>query len=65
MEIEVSDAEYETLRSLAFADDKRLGNPYDDIITPDWVMDRVKSDGKLSENGIISYFNWYDGEIIY
>lgn len=59
MEVEITDEEYEKLRSMAFGDERAEDNPYKTIRIPEWLAIKVTEKGKLiPESGIIYADKW-------
>lgn len=58
--VNVTEDEYEKLRSLAedkYADDVI----YNDILAPDWLINKVKRSGEIGGDGFISSTQWMGG----
>lgn len=55
--VDVTDEEYENLRKMAY-EPRNLGNPYRDIVAPDWLMEKIKANGTFKGSGNIPSSVW-------
>lgn len=57
--VEVTEAEYEKLRQLAY-EPRNRDLCYKDIQTPDWLTEKIRASGKFDDDGWISAEFWME-----